>query len=110
MVLDCKHVWNYISEYLEGTLLEETREDVQKHLPVVRSVQQFWTPLVTWSFWLRMIESLNYQLVSVSVCTLESILSCPQTQKTDVTDSTSCALEKGGNCYRTRIKLATSGQ
>lgn len=32
MVINCKHVWNYISEYLDGTLLEETPEDVQEHL------------------------------------------------------------------------------
>jgi predicted anti-sigma-YlaC factor YlaD len=32
VVIDCKHVWNYISEYLDGTLLDETRETVQKHL------------------------------------------------------------------------------
>ena len=32
MVIDCKHVWNYISEYLDGTLSSETREAVQKHL------------------------------------------------------------------------------
>ena len=32
MVLDCKHVWNYISEYLDKTLSEETRAVVQKHL------------------------------------------------------------------------------
>lgn len=32
MVIDCKHVWNYISEYLDGTLAEETRDAVQKHL------------------------------------------------------------------------------
>lgn len=32
MVIDCKHVWNYISEYLDGTLPEETRQVVQKHL------------------------------------------------------------------------------
>jgi predicted anti-sigma-YlaC factor YlaD len=32
MVIDCKHVWNYISEYLDGTLPEETRKTVQKHL------------------------------------------------------------------------------
>ena len=25
MVIDCKHVWNYISEYLDGTLPDETR-------------------------------------------------------------------------------------
>jgi predicted anti-sigma-YlaC factor YlaD len=32
MVIDCKHVWNYISEYLDGTLPDETCETVQKHL------------------------------------------------------------------------------
>jgi anti-sigma factor RsiW len=32
MVIDCKHVWSYISEYLDGTLTEETRRTVQKHL------------------------------------------------------------------------------
>jgi predicted anti-sigma-YlaC factor YlaD len=32
MVIDCKHVWNYISEYLDGALTSETREVVQKHL------------------------------------------------------------------------------
>jgi len=32
MVIDCKHVWNYISEYLDGTLSGETRDTVQKHL------------------------------------------------------------------------------
>lgn len=32
MVIDCKHVWNYISEYIDGTLPDETREVVQKHL------------------------------------------------------------------------------
>ena len=32
MVIDCKHVWNYISEYLDKTLSEETRAAVQKHL------------------------------------------------------------------------------
>jgi predicted anti-sigma-YlaC factor YlaD len=32
MVIDCKHVWNYISDYLDGTLSEETRAVVQKHL------------------------------------------------------------------------------
>lgn len=32
MVIDCKHVWNYISEYMDGTLSDETRDTVQKHL------------------------------------------------------------------------------
>lgn len=32
MVIDCKHVWNYISDYLDGTLSEEIRETVQRHL------------------------------------------------------------------------------
>ena len=32
MVIDCKHVWNYISGYLDGALPDETRNTVQKHL------------------------------------------------------------------------------
>ena len=32
MVIDCKHVWNYISDYIDGTLSEEARTEVQKHL------------------------------------------------------------------------------
>jgi predicted anti-sigma-YlaC factor YlaD len=32
VIMDCKHVWNYISEYLDATLPEETRQMVQKHL------------------------------------------------------------------------------
>lgn len=32
MVLNCKHVWEYISDYLDAALPAETRSDVQKHL------------------------------------------------------------------------------
>ena len=32
MVLECKHVWNYISGYIDDDLPAETRRDVQKHL------------------------------------------------------------------------------
>lgn len=32
MVLNCKHVWNYLSEYLDATLTEEIRREVQRHL------------------------------------------------------------------------------
>jgi anti-sigma factor RsiW len=32
VVLECKHVWNYISEFLDDSLPPETRELVQKHL------------------------------------------------------------------------------
>lgn len=32
MVIECKHVWNFISGYLDGTLSEEERTVVQKHL------------------------------------------------------------------------------
>ncbi len=32
MVLECKHVWDYISEFLDDSLPEETKELVQKHL------------------------------------------------------------------------------
>ena len=32
MVIECKHVWGYISDYLDDELSEEIRLDVQKHL------------------------------------------------------------------------------
>ena len=32
MVLECKHVWDHISGYLDGTLDPEVLKDVQNHL------------------------------------------------------------------------------
>ncbi len=32
MVIDCKHVWDAISSYIDDSLAPETRELVQKHL------------------------------------------------------------------------------
>lgn len=32
MVIDCKHVWDYISDYLDNTLSPDVEEQVQKHL------------------------------------------------------------------------------
>jgi predicted anti-sigma-YlaC factor YlaD len=32
MVIECKHVWEHISEYLDGTLAPEALEQVQSHL------------------------------------------------------------------------------
>jgi anti-sigma factor RsiW len=32
MVIECKHVWDHISDYLDGTLPPEIREQVQEHL------------------------------------------------------------------------------
>jgi predicted anti-sigma-YlaC factor YlaD len=32
MVIDCKHVWEHISGYLDDSLSPEVREHVQKHL------------------------------------------------------------------------------
>jgi hypothetical protein len=32
MVIECKHVWDHISDYLDGTLPPEILEQVQKHL------------------------------------------------------------------------------
>jgi Putative zinc-finger len=32
MVLECKHVWEHISGYLDGTLPPGVLEEVQKHL------------------------------------------------------------------------------
>jgi anti-sigma factor RsiW len=32
MVIACKHVWDYLSDYIDDSLPAETRELVQKHL------------------------------------------------------------------------------
>ena len=32
MVIECKHVWNYLSDYLDNSLSPETKELVQRHL------------------------------------------------------------------------------
>jgi predicted anti-sigma-YlaC factor YlaD len=32
MVIECKHVWAYISDYLDQTLSPEVLEQVEKHL------------------------------------------------------------------------------
>ena len=32
MVIECRHVWEHISGYLDGTLAPEVLEQVQKHL------------------------------------------------------------------------------
>jgi len=32
LVIECKHVWDHISAYLNGTLSEEIRKMVQNHL------------------------------------------------------------------------------
>lgn len=32
MRLECKHVWGYISEYLDGTVDAELRADIERHL------------------------------------------------------------------------------
>jgi hypothetical protein len=32
MVIECKHVWDYISGYLDNSLSPETRDLVQRHL------------------------------------------------------------------------------
>ena len=32
MKLDCKHVWEHISEYIDGSLDARLREDIERHL------------------------------------------------------------------------------
>jgi len=32
VVIECKHVWNYLSDYLDDSLSPETKELVQRHL------------------------------------------------------------------------------
>ncbi len=32
MKIDCKHVWSYISEYIDGTVETAKRAEIEKHL------------------------------------------------------------------------------
>lgn len=32
MIIECRHVWNYISDYLDDALLPEAKDIVQRHL------------------------------------------------------------------------------
>jgi predicted anti-sigma-YlaC factor YlaD len=32
MNLDCKHVWGFISDYIDGSVAPELRADIQRHL------------------------------------------------------------------------------
>ncbi len=32
MELNCKHVWNYISEYIDGSVDDELRARIERHL------------------------------------------------------------------------------
>jgi anti-sigma factor RsiW len=32
VVIECKHVWNYLSDYLDDSLSPQTKELVQRHL------------------------------------------------------------------------------
>jgi anti-sigma factor RsiW len=32
MVIECKHVWDYLSDYIDDSLAAETKELVQRHL------------------------------------------------------------------------------
>jgi predicted anti-sigma-YlaC factor YlaD len=32
MNLDCKHVWGFISDYIDGSVAPELREEIEKHL------------------------------------------------------------------------------
>jgi anti-sigma factor RsiW len=32
MKLECKHVWEYISEYIDGRIDPQVREDIERHL------------------------------------------------------------------------------
>jgi predicted anti-sigma-YlaC factor YlaD len=32
MKLDCKHVWAYISDYIDGSVAPEMRAEIEKHL------------------------------------------------------------------------------
>jgi predicted anti-sigma-YlaC factor YlaD len=32
MKLDCKHVWEFISDYIDGSVAPELRADIERHL------------------------------------------------------------------------------
>ena len=32
MIIECKHIWNYISDYIDASLSDDTRALVQHHL------------------------------------------------------------------------------
>ncbi len=32
MTLECKHVWEHISEYIDGSVDAQLREDIERHL------------------------------------------------------------------------------
>jgi len=32
MKIDCKHVWEYISEYIDGRVDPQVKEDIERHL------------------------------------------------------------------------------
>lgn len=32
MLLNCKHVWAYVSDYIDGALEEDLREQIERHL------------------------------------------------------------------------------
>jgi len=32
MMIDCKHVWSQVSDYIDGTVTQEERETIERHL------------------------------------------------------------------------------
>jgi anti-sigma factor (TIGR02949 family) len=32
MKIDCKHVWSQVSDYIDGTVTSQEREDIERHL------------------------------------------------------------------------------
>jgi len=67
MVIECRHVWNYISEYLDGALPEATRDTVQGIWSTARFVPRSWIRRATSSSSRQMTASSSCPLASVNV-------------------------------------------
>ena len=69
MVIECKHVWNYISDYLDDTLSPETRDLVQRHLEHCEICSAILDSTAIFSCSPPTTGCLNYRSDSASVCT-----------------------------------------
>ena len=69
MVIECKHVWDHISDYLDGTLAPEIREQVQKHLEhceICSAILEIFDTLTFLDLYRFMSASSSFRSASVS--------------------------------------------
>ena len=76
MVIECKHVWGYISDYLDAALPEDIRLDVQKHLEHCEICSAILDSLATSSSSPRMNACLSSRLASANACMRASTWNC----------------------------------